>query len=76
MGTKKKSAAEIIRSRTREELDEVFDMMACGGLLDPNKKPEGIENYNYGALGRYLRENDKEFSDLTPEEIEMFRIKP
>ena len=76
MKKKEMTDAKKLRSKTREELDEVFDMMACGGLLDPNKKPEGIENYNYGAAVRYLRENDKEFSDLTPEEIEMFRIKP
>lgn len=59
---------------SREELDEVLDMLACGSL-DPNP-PEDDDDYNIGALGRYLRENDKEFSDLTPEEIEMFRIKP
>lgn len=61
------------RKWTREELDEVFDMMACGGL-DPNV-PESDGEYNIGAAVRYLYENNKEFFDLTPEEIEMFRIK-
>lgn len=58
--------------------DEDLDTILCCGL-DPNppedNPPEDDDDYNIGALGRYLRENDKEFSDLTPEEIEMFRIK-
>ena len=62
------------RKWTREELDEFFDNMVCGGL-DPNP-PKITKHYNYSALSKYLDANGKEFSDLTPEEIEMFRIKP
>ncbi len=63
-----------VKHLTREELDEVFDMMACGGL-DPNT-PEDDDKWDYAALHRYCKTNKKVFDDLTPEEIEMFRIKP
>lgn len=30
--------------------------------------------FNYALLGQYMRENNKEFKDLTPEELEQFKI--
>ena len=62
-----------IERLSREELDEVFDMMAMGGL-DPNLT-EGHSQHDLVALCKYLDENNKEFSELSLEEIESFRIK-
>lgn len=38
----------------------------------PDLSPSDID---LTAICRYMRENNKEFEDLTPEEIEQFRIK-
>lgn len=40
--------------------------------------PEGVERepvtHNFGAMVRYMKANNKEFLDLTQEEIDMFKI--
>lgn len=46
-----------------------FDGVYAGGInVQPPK-----EKYNYTEMLRYMRENKKVFSDLTPEEINTFR---
>ena len=59
---------------TREELDEVFDMMASGGL-DPNPPPvEEFDRYDFRGILKYMKEKGKTYFDLTKEEIDMFVV--
>lgn len=52
-----------------EDLEE-FD----GTYTDINASPPDAL-YNYTSLGRYMREYNKEFNQMSEEEIEWFRIK-
>ncbi len=48
---------------------EEFDGVYAGGI---NIEPP-TEKYNYTEMIRYMRENEKDFSMLTPEEINKFK---
>lgn len=41
----------------------------------PNGVPKPPMEYNLGLMNRYMRENDKLFDELTPEEKNMFKHK-
>lgn len=68
MKKEEKNTSERKCEVTFEEIDEVFDMMACGGL-DPNPRNFRLD---YPGLKRYAESVGKRIDELTADETEPF----